>query len=289
MITRKGLSLIGLVLFLAALFINLLIFTVAVAQEMPDVIGVRMTDGSVIEGSVIKATAEFVTIRTKDGQVVTKKFSEIENFIRTGESLKPSLRTRYEESPLYVGVFGGYVLTDKADADFQGGSYKIDVDDSWLIGVKLGANIPTAPFANFEIEFNYIFSHDIPEQTRYSGANYIRVGPDSNVYLSNLLLNFVLRYPYGNFRPYLGAGIGWSRFEIGGNYSALINGTTYTAHDASDDAFSFQFLAGVNYRFDRLVSLDAGYRYFVTEPEVAGVDVSYRAHLFTLGLNYHFW
>jgi opacity protein-like surface antigen len=286
---RSVVTRVGLFVFVSAVLFYPCVFTdSSIAQEMPDVIGVRLNDGTVIEGTVIKANAEIVTIRTKDGQILTRKFSEVDNFIKTGESLKPAPKTKYEESPFYAGVFGGYVWTDKAKVE-SSGTYKLDVDDGGMIGFKLGANIPSAPFCNLEIEFNHIFSQDIPEQTRYSGANYVQVGQDSNVNLNNLMFNFVVRYPAGNIRPYIGAGIGWSHFEIGGNYTALINGTTYTAHDASDDAFAFQFLAGVNYRIDRNISLDAGYRFFVTEPKVAGVNVSYQANIFTLSLNYHFW
>ena len=50
-IKRVVLSRIGPFLFLAALLLYPFPFTAAFAQEMPDVIGVRMTDGSVIEGT----------------------------------------------------------------------------------------------------------------------------------------------------------------------------------------------------------------------------------------------
>src|SRR5512137_1744460 len=83
----------GLLLVLAALLLYPFTFTAAFAQEMPDVIGVRLNDGSVIEGTVIKANAEVVTIRTKDGQIVTRKFSDVDNFIKTGESTMPSPRS----------------------------------------------------------------------------------------------------------------------------------------------------------------------------------------------------
>jgi opacity protein-like surface antigen len=255
---------------------------------MPDVIGVRLNDGTVIEGTVIKANTDIVTIQTKDGQIVTRKFSEVDNFIKTGESLKPAPKTKYEESPFYAGVFGAYVWTDKAKVE-SSGTYKLDVDDGGMIGFKLGANIPTAPFCNLEIEFSHIFSQDVSQQIQYSGANYLQVGPDSNVYLNNLLFNFILRYPAGNIRPYLGVGIGYSKMEIGGTYTALVNGTTYTVRDPSEDAFAYQFLVGVNYRIDKYVSLDAGYRYFVADASISNADVSYRANIFTLGLNYHFW
>jgi opacity protein-like surface antigen len=64
---------------------------------------------------------------------------------------------------------------------------------------------------------------------------------------------------------YLGAGIGLSQFEFGGTYRAIVGGTTYNLpFDAQDDVFAFQVLAGLNYRL-------------------------YQAHMFTIGLNDHFW
>jgi len=92
-IKRVVLSRLCPFLFLVAFLLYPFITTAAFAQEMPDVIGLRMTDGSVIEGTVIKANAEIVTIRTKDGQIVTRKFSDVDNFIKTGESTKPSPRS----------------------------------------------------------------------------------------------------------------------------------------------------------------------------------------------------
>jgi hypothetical protein len=89
-IKRVVLSRNGLLLVLAALLLYPITFTAAFAQEMPDVIGIRLNDGSVIEGTVIKANADEVTIQTKDGQIVTRKFSDVDNFIKTGESTKPT-------------------------------------------------------------------------------------------------------------------------------------------------------------------------------------------------------
>ena len=90
-IKRSVVSRVGLLLILATILLYPFAFTAtSSAQEMPDVIGVRLNDGTVIEGTVIKANTELITIRTKDGQIVTRKFSEVDNFIKTGESTKPS-------------------------------------------------------------------------------------------------------------------------------------------------------------------------------------------------------
>ncbi len=158
--TKRGvLSQIGLSLILATILLYPFTFTATSnAQQMPDVIGVRLNDGTVIEGTVIKANTDIVTIRTKDDQIVTRKFSDVENFIKSGESLAPAPRTRYEESPFYAGLYGGYVIPNKADVDASVGSYKVDIDNNGMIGIKVGANIPTAPFCNLEIEYNYMSS-----------------------------------------------------------------------------------------------------------------------------------
>ena len=55
-IKRVVLSRIGPFLFLAALLLYPFTFTAAIAQEMPDVIGVRMTDGSVIDQLTVDAS-----------------------------------------------------------------------------------------------------------------------------------------------------------------------------------------------------------------------------------------
>jgi len=289
--TKRGISSqIGLLLILSTILLYPFAFTTAsIAQEMPDVIGVRLNDGTVIEGTVIKANTDIITIRTKDGQIVTRKFSEVDNFIKTGDSLKPAPKTKYEESPFYAGVFGAYVLTDKAKVQVAGESFKVDMDDTWMMGIKFGANIPSAPFCNLEVEYNHIFSSDAPLQTvAGSGSNSLQVQGDA--YLNNLMFNFVVRYPAGDFRPYLGAGIGWSHFETSGTFRAVVGGTTYNLpFNAQDDAFAFQILVGLNYRLDRNISIDGGYRYFITEPRVGNFDIRYQANIFTLGLNYHFW
>jgi len=64
-IKRVVLSRNGLLLVLAALLLYPFIPTAAFAQEMPDVIGVRLTDGSVIEGTVIKANVGTIVTRQR--------------------------------------------------------------------------------------------------------------------------------------------------------------------------------------------------------------------------------
>jgi opacity protein-like surface antigen len=290
-IKRDAMPQVVLFVFLSAILLYFFTFTTAVlAEEMPNVIGVRLTDGSVIEGTVIKANTDIVTIRTKDGQIVTRKFSDVDNFIKTGESLAPSPKTRYEESPFYAGVFGGYVIPNKVKAEGLGLSADIDIDNGGMVGIKLGANIPSAPYCNLEVEYFRIINHDIPSQTFYN-AGSVNAQVWGNINVSNLMFNLMIRYPVGNLRPYLGAGIGWSHFDASGSGSIHVGSTTYTYPSDSGmaDSFAFQAMVGLNYRLDRYFSIDGGYRYFITKPSYSNVDFTYQAQMLTLGLNYHFW
>ena len=108
--TKRGvLSRVGMVLFLSTILLYpFTLTTTSIAQDMPDVIGVRLNDGTVIEGTVIKANTDIVTIRTKDGQIVTRKFSEVDNFIKTGESTKPSPNTLLPVHSFDIGLEAFY-------------------------------------------------------------------------------------------------------------------------------------------------------------------------------------
>jgi len=55
---------------------------------------VRMTDGGPSSRArSSRPMRRSVTIRTKDGQIVTRKFNDVDNFIKTGESTMPSPRS----------------------------------------------------------------------------------------------------------------------------------------------------------------------------------------------------
>ena len=184
-------------------------------------------------------------------------------------------------SPFYVGIFGGYVAPEDMTwtSGVTGASADLALDESGMIGVKFGYILPQARALAIEVEWNYMFEQDIPPQV----IGGVRESGD--VALSNFLVNLILRYPEGKVHPYIGAGIGASSMNIRNTES--VGGIVYVAEE-TETGFAWQFLAGVNVELAPNLSADLAYRYFGTNPDFAVIDVDYRTHAVTFGLNFHF-
>ena len=184
-------------------------------------------------------------------------------------------------SPFYVGIFGGYVAPEDMTwtSGVTGASADLALDESGMIGVKFGYILPQARALAIEVEWNYMFEQDIPPQV----IGGVRESGD--VALSNFLVNLILRYPEGKVHPYIGAGIGASSMNIRNTES--VGGTVFVAEE-TETGFAWQFLAGVNVELAPNLSADLAYRYFGTNPDFAVIDVDYRTHAVTFGLNFHF-
>ncbi|OPY05574.1 MAG: outer membrane protein A [Syntrophaceae bacterium PtaB.Bin038] len=175
--------------------------------------------------------------------------------------------TAAEAGPFYVGVFGGYVIPD----DLENGA-KISLDSSWALGVKGGYIFPTSKWLAVELEYAYLAEQDL-DQTGYAG----------DFKSSNLMLNFVLRYPEGRIHPYIGGGIGWSWGELNATGPA---GTV----DDTDNALAWQLMAGANFEITREWSAELSYRHLRAEYEFGsgGSDTTTANHIIMLGVNFHF-
>jgi opacity protein-like surface antigen len=185
-------------------------------------------------------------------------------------------------SPLYFGVFGGYVAPQDMTwtSNVTGTSADLSLDSSGMIGFKMGYILPQARALAFELEWNYMFDQTIPSQV-VSG-----VRESGEVALNNFLVNVILRYPEGKIHPYIGGGIGASSMYIQNTES--IGGVVVNVADESATGFAWQFLAGVNVDLAPNLSADLTYRYFGTNPGFSLIDVDYRTQAVTLGLNFHF-
>jgi opacity protein-like surface antigen len=185
-------------------------------------------------------------------------------------------------SPLYFGVFGGYVAPQNMNwsSKVTGSSADLSLDSSGLFGLKLGYILPQARALAFEFEWNYMFQQNMPAQR--AGA-YTESG---NVALNNFLVNLILRYPEGRVHPYVGGGIGGSSVNI--QNTEALGGSVVNVANETASAFSWQLLAGVNFELAPNLSADLGYRYFGTNPSYTAINTTYRAQALTLGLNFHF-
>lgn len=185
-------------------------------------------------------------------------------------------------SPLYFGVFGGYVSPQDMTwtSNVTGTSADLALDSSGMMGLKMGYILPQARALAFELEWNYMFDQTIPSQV-VSG-----VRESGEVALNNFLFNVILRYPQGKIHPYVGGGIGASSMYIQNTES--IGGAVVNVADETATGFAWQFLAGVNVDLAPNLSADLTYRYFGTNPGFSLIDVDYRTQAITFGLNFHF-
>jgi opacity protein-like surface antigen len=185
-------------------------------------------------------------------------------------------------SPLYFGVFGGYVAPQDMTwtSNVTGTSADLALDSSGMMGFKMGYILPQARALAFELEWNYMFNQTIPSQV-VSG-----VRESGEVALNNFLVNVILRYPEGRIHPYVGGGIGASSMYIQNTES--IGGVVVNVADEAATGFAWQFLAGVNVDLAPNLSADLTYRYFGTNPGFSLIDVDYRTQAVTFGINFHF-
>ena len=183
--------------------------------------------------------------------------------------------------PFYVGVFGGYAIPQNMtwSSKITGDTLDINVDNTGMIGFKLGFILPQAPLLAFEFEYNHIFEHN------YGPAEDSGFREAGDVYLDNFLFNLLLRYPQGRIHPYVGGGIGFSYFNI--SNLETFQGITYQDTE-SNSAFAWQILGGVNFEIVPNISADLTYRYFGTEPHLSVIDVNYRTSIISAGINFHF-
>lgn len=183
--------------------------------------------------------------------------------------------TAAEKGPYYVGLYGGWVMPQ--DLEPEDGD-DIALKDSWALGVKFGYIIPQVKWLAVELDYSYLAEQDID-----------LAGVDGDFKASNLMLNFVARYPEGKIHPYLGVGIGWSWGAIKASGAA---GGLSGSLDESDNAFAWQILAGVNFEITPQWSADLGYRYFNSQYTINSfgedVDLTAKSHMILLGVNFHF-
>ena len=66
-----------------------LLFNTVLFAQTEDIRGVRFKDGSVIYGMIIEMNVNKIIIMTKDNEAITKKFDDVESFIKADEKESP--------------------------------------------------------------------------------------------------------------------------------------------------------------------------------------------------------
>jgi len=183
--------------------------------------------------------------------------------------------------PFYGGVFGGYAIPQNMTWEDKstGDNFDLNVDETGMIGFKLGYILPQARLLALELEYYHFFEHN------YGPGGNSFVSEAGDLYLDNFFFNLLLRYPHGKIHPYIGAGIGFSdvntqNVETTARFSFL--------QEEVVTSFAWQLLAGLNFELAPGLSADFTYRYFGTNPHLSVVDLQYRASTLSVGINFHF-
>jgi opacity protein-like surface antigen len=95
--------------------------------------------------------------------------------------------------------------------------------------------------------------------------------------------------------PYVGGGIGLAAFNLDDTYGTDSGGSrAFIYSDGDDTVFAYQVGGGLEIALNRMLSLDLGYRYFVTDTATFDDDWSrstrfkYESHNGSLGLRLKF-
>src|SRR5664280_407257 len=199
----------------------------------------------------------------------------------------------------YVGISGGYVIPQTLTlSDPDGGDKYMDenLNNGYFLGIKSGWNTPfTKKIMALEMEYFYI-NDNLDNGKIVSSPNHrgYPVTLDGTISMHALLFNVKARYPEGRFHPYGGFGLGYAYFSFGDiTERAYYESGTNTWKSASDGAFCWQLLAGLDFDITPNFGVGIGYKYFATKPTVGSknsdkiyVDADYKASIVTVGLTY---
>lgn len=182
----------------------------------------------------------------------------------------------------YFGIWGAYTINPDLSKDFCDDwdchTYDIDldIDESAVLGAKIGYNHPMMRALGLELEYGYM-NPDLNYRNTTVG----------DIKFNNFMFNLYAKIPVGIIHPYWGFGIGFSNYEISFKESEGINGE-------DDTAYAWQLLTGVEIDLAPNLAIDIGYRYFTTElefendTEQENEDIDFRTSMVNLGLKFRF-
>lgn len=205
-----------------------------------------------------------------------------------------------QNTGFYFGFSGGLVIPQTMTmSEPYYGDTDTTLKNGGFVGVKSGWLTPfTRRIMALEMEYNYIFGTDFDKSKVVDLAGW---GPgallDGTIRVHALMFNMRARYPEGPIHPYVGAGLGYSYFQIGditardggGGIIDVIPG-------GSGGAFSYQFLGGIDFDISPNMSIGIGYKYFAAKPEINedyywdnyDYELDYKTSIISLGLTFTF-
>jgi outer membrane immunogenic protein len=161
----------------------------------------------------------------------------------------------------YVSGHGGLNVPRDTDSTFLSGSLpggvgtiRTEADNGYRVGGALGYFFNR--YLSGEVELSYTRNNLDTLNVVSSGGAASLEGKGNATTLSGMV-NGYLSLPMDKIRPYVGGGIGVTRVSANGAGFAGVPGET----DDSDNAFSWQLLAGVGFQIAPALELGARYRF----------------------------
>ncbi len=112
----------------------------------------------------------------------------------------------------------------------------------------------------FRLEGEYISTENDTETVNFNGNNFTGANVSGGIETESVFLNAIQNFNSGStYSPYLGFGIGFTDVESTIGYGPTANITD------SDNAFSYQFLAGLDVNLSKKITGFIEYRYSATD------------------------
>lgn len=171
------------------------------------------------------------------------------------------------DTGLYLSGHGGWGIPEATDGTFPGpiggiGTTHTEAEDGYRVGGAVGWIFNR--YLSSELEVSY-GSHDIDTIDFFTPLVPVALGggqtgprpAEGKLTAVSGMFNTYLSLPLaGGLRPYVGGGIGYTRFEAKGIYAPSVS--PIQTND-SDETFSWQLMGGVGY--DIAPNLELGGRY----------------------------
>jgi len=198
--------------------------------------------------------------------------------------------------PVYgVGWYGGLQLGINAYQDFGGtrrfslGNNDISLEPKEKVGfvggIKLGYVFGTGtvrPAVEADLYYNGVEA-DLDARVNGHDTNF---NADANLHSGAFIGNFLVRFAFDRFQPYVGGGIG-GYYAESQDVEVRIAGRNFHGDGGSSSGFAWQIIGGADYYWTERISTFLEYKFLNYEDAgITGDRIG--QHLVVLGLRWHF-
>lgn len=214
-----------------------------------------------------------------------------------GDTSKQIVQSTPPPPPVYYGT-GFYLGLQAGINAYQdlGGTQRFTLGDSdislepkekigFVGGIKAGYVFGTGtvrPAVEADLYYNGV---EGDMNARVNGDD-VDFNADAKLHSGAFMGNFLLRFAFDRFQPYVGAGVGGYYAEAQ-DVEVKIGDTTFEPEGGKDSGFAWQIIGGADYYFTEKMSAFLEYKY-VTYEEAGFKGDGIDQHLVVLGLRWHF-